>query len=72
MRNILFGIFFVIVGCAMVLKHRSWGRQAIEQRNRQWGTKYGEISIFFSSLMCLILGLAFVLFGILSILAKGP
>jgi hypothetical protein len=67
MKEIITGSIGLIVGLVMVIFNRPLSRAQIKSQNDFWGFNYGEKEIAVSRIVILIVGVGFLIFGLLAL-----
>ncbi len=62
----------LIVGLAMLIFNKPFSRAQIESQNQFWGFNYGEKEIGVSRIVILIVGIGFIIVGLLSLFHLVP
>jgi flagellar biosynthesis protein FlhB len=68
MRDVRSGIVLIAIGCALIIFRKWFARESVDAQNWTFGFHFGEKSIKMSYWFVPIMGLIFIIFGILVIL----
>lgn len=59
---------FITAGISLIIFRKPLARASVEQRNRFYGTRFGERSVKFYEYSAILLGLCFVVFSVVDLL----
>lgn len=72
MNKIISDVIAIVVGCLMVIFHKSFARLIIEQQNKFWGFHFGDREVKISGIISIIAGTGMIVLSLLSLLKIIP
>ena len=70
MRTIIF-LFGVAIGVSLLVFREQFAKKCMKDQNRTWGLRFGEREIRVTEVVTVIVGLGFIICGVLCLLGIG-
>ncbi len=70
MKGIILGFIAVVFGLFLLKNYSFWAKWTIEQQNRFWGFHFGDREIRFVEMGAILMGLIFIIIGLLVFFQK--
>jgi len=70
MRQIVAGLFFLGLGCALFFAREKFAREVVHFQNTVWGFHFGERELRASVIIAVLVGIVFI-YGGISLLMKA-
>jgi hypothetical protein len=67
-KQMVFSLMSLFVGCLLIFFRSTFAHKVVEQQNRFWDFGFGESAVKVTEIVSLIVGIAFSLVGLISLI----